>query len=347
MRLAARLIALPISAPEVPLRIRVQVVVVIIASLLTGALLAQRRPPAGQSRNPPYAAGYGLPEPRLFGEGIISTGDTELNAAFTPDGTTLYFSKRTPRLQFWAIVVSSFQQGAWRTPEVATFSGQHNDVDPFVSPDGSKLLFISSRSGQTRGDYDIWIVDRLPSGWGTPRHVPAPVNTESQEYYPTVSLDGTLYFSSTRAGGSGRGDLYRSKLIDGRYEEPENLGPTVNSEFFDGDPFIAPDQSYLIFASYGRPDGLGDGDLYISYQRNGGWTKPVNLGSTINSSALEFCPIVSPDGRYLFFTSERGFADQPQPRRLNYSQLVRQIRSPRNGLGDIYQIDISRLPGPP
>jgi hypothetical protein len=73
------------------------------------------------------------------------------------------------------------------------------------------------------------------------------------------------------------------------------------------------------------------------------WTKAVNLGSKINSSALDFCPIVSPDGKYFFFTSERGFADKPQERRLTSRELLKGIGGPRNGLGDIYRVEISAL----
>jgi hypothetical protein len=87
----------------------------------------------------------------------------------------------------------------------------------------------------------------------------------------------------------------------------------------------------------------GDGDLYINFRRDGAWTKAVNLGPKVNSSALDFCPIVSPDGKYFFFTSERGFADQPLQARLTYDQFVKQIHRPRNGLGDISQADISVL----
>jgi hypothetical protein len=72
------------------------------------------------------------------------------------------------------------------------------------------------------------------------------------------------------------------------------------------------------------------------------WT-PFLLGPKVNSSALDFCPIVSPDGKYLFFTSERGFADQPLQARLTYAQFVKRIHGPRNGLGDIYQVDIDVL----
>jgi hypothetical protein len=280
-------------------------------------------------------------QPEVFGAGIISTGDMELNAAFTPDGKTLYFTKRTPRYQLWTILVSSLRQGHWSTPQVAEFSGQYGDFDPFISPDGSKLFFSSNRigPGKAKNDFDIWIVDKTQSGWSEPTSLGLPVNTESQEYYPSVSANGTLYFSSNREGGKGNGDIYRSRFINGKYSAPENLGDLINSKYFDGDPYIAPDESFLIFVSYHRPEGIGDGDLYISLNRSGRWTAAKNLGSKINSSALDFCPNMSPDKKYFFFTSERGFADQPLKRRLTYREFMEKIRGPGNGLGDIYRID--------
>jgi Tol biopolymer transport system component len=92
--------------------------------------------------------------------------------------------------------------------------------------------------------------------------------------------------------------------------DPVNLGPAVNSEKNDWDAFIAPDESYIIFSSQNRKDTLGKQDLYISYKRNGIWTKARNMGSRVNSSSDEICPSVSLDGKYLFFTTRRrGKAD--------------------------------------
>lgn len=281
--------------------------------------------------------------PELFASGRISTGDMELNAAFTPDGKTLYFTKRTPKPQLWVIVVSQLRRGQWSAPEVAPFSGQYNDFDPFVSPDGKRLYFSSNRpvegAGRARTDYDIWYVERTPRGWSQPQHLDAPVNTPAQEFYPSVTKDGTLYFSSNRPGGSGGGDIYRARFVDGRYAEPENLGDSINATTNEGDPYISPDEDYLIFVSYNRQGASGDGDLYISVRRDGHWSKAENLGPEINSPALDFCPIVSPDGKWLYFTSERGFADTPQQRRLTSSELARALHGPGNGLGDIYRVD--------
>ena len=106
----------------------------------------------------PHAA---APEPQLFGENLISTGDDESHPAFTPDGKTLYFLKNDPSFNHWTIVVSHEQNGKWSTPEVAPFSGQFSDADPFITLDGQRFFFISTRpvNGKAKEDTDIWMIE--------------------------------------------------------------------------------------------------------------------------------------------------------------------------------------------
>src|SRR5262249_9702804 len=109
----------------------------------------------------PYASATPVPEPVVFGPGVISTGDYETHPAFTPDGQTIYFLKDTPTFSFWTMVESHFVNGHWSTPEVAPFSGQYSDADPFITADGSKLFFISNRplkaGEKAKDDLDIWV----------------------------------------------------------------------------------------------------------------------------------------------------------------------------------------------
>jgi Tol biopolymer transport system component len=283
--------------------------------------------------------------PELFGEGVISTGDYELNAAFLPDGQTLFFTKSTPNMGFWTIVISRLKDGRWSEPKVAPFSGRYSDADLSAAPDGNRLVFISRRPIPGRSGRPvphIWWVDRTTAGWSEPRNAES-LNSEAGEYYPSVAGDGTVYFASARAGGKGRADLYRSRWVNGAYSAPENLGAPLNSEFNEGDTVIAPDQSFLIMTITGQADDLGSGDLYLSEQKDGVWSAPKHLPAGINSPALEFCPSLSPDGRYLYFTSTRlkepGLAD----RALTYRELTTRLRSPMNGLGDIYRIPMAEV----
>ncbi|MBS1111412.1 MAG: hypothetical protein H6Q88_3404, partial [Anaeromyxobacteraceae bacterium] len=152
---------------------------------------------------------------------------------------------------------------------------------------------------------DIWVVSRTEVGWGEPTSLGAVVNSDRDDYYPTLTLDGTLYFSSNRAGSLGQNDVYRARRRDGRWTAPENLGAPVNTAGREYDPFIAADESYLIFASE-RPGGFGGADLYLSvHEPDGSWGEPRNLGPAINTAESEYTPMLSPDGKYLFFTPPR------------------------------------------
>ena len=296
----------------------------------------------------PYVADRPLNDPTIFGQGVISTGDYESHPAFTPDGKTLYFLKDSPDFAFWTMFVSQFQGGRWTEPQVAPFSGQYRDADPFISADGSKFLFISDRPvpGKKHRDLDIWIMERNGKQWGDPHNFGLPINSEGNEWYPTLAADGTLYFGSDRPGGMGKTDLYRSRLVDGKYAEPENLGSPINTESNEYEPYIASDQSFVMFMADNREEH-GDLDLYISYQRNGSWTRPVGLPNGINSAANEYSPKISPDGRYFFWTSTRNTRDKRAPKSFTTQQYLDEIRSAGNGLGDIYQIDLSIVTATP
>jgi Tol biopolymer transport system component len=329
-------------------------VVFVVCALAAALGLAACALPIGKVRLPAQITTLA---PELFGPGTISTPENELNAAFSPDGTTLYFTRAAgANGRFGVIVVSkALRDDHWSTPEVVDFSGRYSDYDPIVSPDGSRLFFISKRpltgqeSGQESGqeprpDFDIWVVERAGGSWGEPRNLGGPVNGDGDELYPSVASDGTLYFSSCgRPDSRGRCDLYRARFREDRYLEPENLGEAINTTASETDAYVAPDQSYLVFAAYGRPDAIGDGDLYVSHFRDGTWSTPRPLGPSINTVAREYCPIVSPDGKYLYFTSQHGFLDAQQPRALTYSQLRDSLRSIHNGFGNIYRVPISTI----
>jgi Tol biopolymer transport system component len=99
--------------------------------------------------------------------------------------------------------------------------------------------------------------------------------------------------------------IYVSRFENGKYSRPKKFDTGYDGMPPDGYPFIAPDESYMLFMSW-RPGGRGMWDLYITFQREDGiWTSPKNMGPKINSDASESFPSVSPDGKYLFFNSNR------------------------------------------
>jgi Tol biopolymer transport system component len=314
--------------------------ILLFSLLFVSMLIADVR---GQKENKPVSS----ETPLLFGEGVISTPDNEGNLSLAPDGKTLYFTKFAPfDTSFVAIVVSRLRGNNWSKPEIADFSSPGNDGDPFVAPDGSKIFYVSFRSadGKRKADTDIWMVEKLGDKWSAGKNLGATVNTDGFELSPNVTKDGTLYFWSIRKDGKGGGDIYRSRLTNGEYAAPENLGEIINSPGNETDLFVAPDESYLIFTS-DRPGGEGGGDLYISYRDGSSWTTPKNLGKTVNTKATETAPYVTPDGKQLLFVSTRGAGDNTPSKSLTYDELNRALKGANNGRRNIYAVTFALVNG--
>ncbi len=246
--------------------------------------------------------------PERFAPGLISLDDErELNSVFSPNGRIFMFSR---------VVDGSFKMffsylrddGSWQEPRMAapskTYPG-HSDVDMAFSPDGDWLYFISNRPlpGYSLERFNIWRSQVTPYGLTTPEPLGDHINSPDNDLYPWLVADGSLYFSAHRDDSVGARDSYRAQFVDGQFQDPLNLGTGVNSEVDEGDIYVSPDESYLIHVSAGRPDGLGDADLYISFkQEDGSWGADVHMGETINSQDIDYCPAVTPDGKYFFYT---------------------------------------------
>jgi hypothetical protein len=198
------------------------------------------------------------------------------------------------------ILYADFYNGYWKAPIPAYFITNSRPIEPFFSPDSLQIFFTSYA--------DIYWSASLNQTWQAPVILASPVNTGFEEYHPTTSLNGTLYFCSMRENSGGY--LYRSVIENGNYPTVEKLDVVINrhNSEQDGayDPYIAPDESYIIFSSI-RSDGHGQADQYISYNRIGSWTNPKNLGPTINTSGIEYGSYVSPDGKYYFFSRPVGW----------------------------------------
>ena len=226
------------------------------------------------------------------------------------DGKEAYFSSQSLYGEISAIMRLRKIDGQWKAPELAAFSGEEMDLEPFLSPDGLRLYFASNRPSEKTGDsrhFDIWVVER--SGWDKPWSAPvnlgSPVNTPGNEFYPAVTREGHLYFTRDGPGSKGKDDIFVSRFHLGRYSEPESLPESINTDGYEFNAFVAPDDSYLLFTAYNREDGHGSGDLYISERAiSGEWTPAKNLGTVINSSRMDYCPFVDMEGN-LYFTSKR------------------------------------------
>jgi Tol biopolymer transport system component len=282
--------------------------------------------------------------PELFGIGVFTTGEWDFFVAFTPDQQTAYFCRANGSFTYFTILQSQLRNGQWSAPEIAPFSGRWSDADPHMSPDGSKLFFISNRpdgGDAARADYDIVVVERTATGWSEPRRLPAPINDGFTEWSPSVSTNGNLYFGSARPGGKGGNDLYMARWNGSAYEQPENLGDSINTARGEVEPWIAPDESYMVFSGQNRTDGMGGFDLYYAERREGVWQKARLLPAPINSTAGDFNQSVSPDGKWLYFSSTRSVFDKMPTQRLSYGEMMRRLASPGNGLGDIYRVAMS------
>ncbi len=278
--------------------------------------------------------------PVLFAPGIVSTNTREWSMASTPDGLELFFGVVTDD-RSW-ILHTKEVDGRWTELAVASFSGEFDDYDLTMSPDGNRVYFTSNRppdgAGPVIENSDIWYVDRTDDGWGEPVRFPEPINTEARELYPSESRDGYVYFFSARSGGFGSFDLYRVPLREGEFGATENLGAAINSDENETDACISPDGDYLVFTST-RQGGFGSGDLYVSFRTDdGGWTPARNLGDVVNTEHLEFCPSVSRDGKYLFFTSNRPKAEAIEGTSAIREELGVTPSSDRPDI-DIYWID--------
>lgn len=303
------------------------------------------------------ALGQGIQsKPKLFAPNVVSTEYMETSASFTPDGRTVYFTRSDMQFSDNTILESHLVDGRWGTPKVASFSGVWRDSEPHVSPDGSKLFFVSNRPvsgnkpltatlrGITFPGANIWYVTRKGGRWTEPRHIDGPVSAVPMVYNPSVARNGTLYFSGVLPDGEGKNQIYRSIPVKGVYGPPERLSFS-DPQWNHMDPSIDPNERFIVFAA-NRPGGMGTpADLYICFKKEGEWGEPINLGANVNSTALENAPCLAPDGKTLYFTSMRPpFIAFPKTKE-NYRAVLKRLRRPENGTRNIWQVDLSPLLG--
>jgi hypothetical protein len=244
---------------------------------LTGPYLGQ--PPAGDELTP-------------FAPGIVYLDHGTVTVS--PDGQEMYWPSGT------AIMMTRVQAGRWTKPAFAPFSGPsdvmfHDDV-PFVTPDNKRLFFTSKRAvapGAPEKE-NIWFVERTPGGWSEPRPVGPAVNAMGLHWQVSVSNAGTLYFAGrSEKDNYGSTDIYCSRLVNGEYAEPINLGSAVNTKDGESQPFVAPDESFILF--YRAAGQIPS--AYASFKGpDGRWLPAVTFDLPWMGAGL----IVSPDGKYLF-----------------------------------------------
>ncbi len=251
-------------------------------------------------------------KPELFAPNIISKADRhEFGCTLSNDGTEFYFGVDNNGIM--EIYFSNLIDGVWSPQKKLFESDSISYNDPMLSPDQKRLYFISNRSldgKKTKEDIDIWYIEResKKSEWSEPFNLGLPINGPLNEYYASFTNDGTLYFSSkdkSEAAPRYAFDIYRSEFKNGQFIQPEILPESINTNRYEADVYISPQETYMIFCSI-RKNGLGRGDLYISFKDEAGnWSEAVNMGESINTEKHELCPFVTADGKYLFYTSNQ------------------------------------------
>jgi hypothetical protein len=312
--------------------------------------------PQGPPRNPfPVLQGPYLgqkapgPAPQIFAPGILSTGMYERDMTVTPDGNEIFYGLTIGRIT--TIMTTRQEKGVWTEPEAASFASDpaFYYLEPCLSADGGTIYFLSNRppKGQQAKPgwqhQNIWASDRkADTSWGEPYDLGPPVNTDANEFFPSVTRDGTLYFSRSKTGED-KTAIYRARRQGGKFAEPELLPVQVNG---DGQPYnacIAPDESFLVACVSGRNDSVTTGmaNYYVFFRDNHDtWSAGINLGSTINLPGTgAISPAISGDFKYFFFTASRFQLPAGAAGRLNISRLLELHNGPQNGNADIYWVD--------
>lgn len=244
--------------------------------------------------------------PKLFAPSIVNTDSIEINTVFNPSFTELFFTRIIDKK--FVIHHAEFIEGKWSEPKpLQMFKEQDKEsvaIDPSISKDGNTMYFlgISPEDNSKKSRPDIYKSQKIDGNWQLATKVGHPISTqEYTESYPVVVADGSLYFTSNRPGGLGKGDIYRAQYLGkGKFDTPVNIGPEINSEKGERSTYVSPDESFLITAStYTDEKGFA-----VSFKKNGKWQRPVpfELGENIDENWVYYCPYMSPDNNYFFFS---------------------------------------------
>jgi Tol biopolymer transport system component len=233
--------------------------------------------------------------------------DNQLGLTFSPDGSIAFWvawnghwgkSAASPQV----IYTSQLRRGEWSVPTPAKFSGDHSDSDPFVSPDGHWLYFVSERptnADDLQNDRNIWRYSLLEEH----RLEYLSINSGAAEYSPVITASGALYFASNRDGEPGNGDLYRAAPTGEGFLTPQPLGPAFNTPTGEWNIWVSPDENEIIFEASSRPTNISiPGDLYYSWRTPAGWTAAIPV-EQLNTRSSDLMPRMSPDGETLYYTS--------------------------------------------
>jgi len=232
--------------------------------------------------------------PEVFAHGVVSLSTrNERVLTISPSGHEIFFqtgSWPTTNVQY-----IQYKDGVWTNPVIASFSTSRPVGEPFFSMNGNRVYYYAYQAGSTT-NADIYYSQKSGETWGAPVSVGVKINSGTDAFHPCIVSDGSLYFSN------GAGLVFRSQFSSGSFQNPVAIPDNVNAgDYVWYDHYVAPDESFMVFGAI-KTGGAGRNDLYISFKNGDGtWTNPQNFGNTINTSADEFAPDITPDGKYMTF----------------------------------------------
>lgn len=229
--------------------------------------------------------------PEVFAPGIVSIdGRFEGTVSFSSDLTEMYFAADNEDEET-SIYFSKLEEDKWTPIKRVDFTNgkKNEEMHPFVSPDGKRIYFTAMDSAFV--DEKIWYVNRLEDAWSEAVLLDSPINNDLM-FFPNQSKNGDLYYFNLS-----KFKTYYAPNKNGEFPEVREVALE-----FGHHAFISPSQDYLIVTARNEEEGRRDNDMYVYFKaQDGTWTKPINLGNTINSSFNEKGPRITPDGKYLFF----------------------------------------------
>ncbi|TDR38700.1 WD40 repeat protein [Tahibacter aquaticus] len=237
--------------------------------------------------------------PQRWAPPHIASALFESSPAFTPDGREIYFMRSSAQFREWRILHSRCGREGWSEPQPAPFAAAApaQDADPFVSFDGKRAYFVSTRQNRDGSDQlDIWRASRGTDGsWGEPQRLPEPVNSAASELLPRETADGRLYFGSDRDGGHGQGDIYiATPQPDGSWQVA-NAGPPLSTPANEYEADISRDGLSLVVVA----DRGTRSHLYRYALQQGRWNALGQIAA--DDSVFQVGPLHSPNGDRLLF----------------------------------------------
>ena len=290
-------------------------------------------------------------DPTVFAPGVISGPANEASPVFTPDGNTVYFTRSNSSDN--TILVSHRQGEGWSQPTIAPFSGQWRDLEAAMAPDGSYLIFASSRPVPGTGKQpdgfwggtvhvgrggNLWRVDRTESGWSEPQHLSDVVNRNGSTFGPSVTSNGDLYFTDVY-GDSKRAHLFYAKYKDGSYQPPQPM-PFTDERWSDVDETVSADGAFMVFSSTRPPTPPQQMDLFIVFHKDGKWGEPQHLPDAVNRLGGIIEARLGPDAHTLYFTSGYEVPVTYPKDPAAAAQSLKDMEIWDNGSNNIWQVEL-------